>query len=178
MGPENNDILTAAFIEETAVIRVNGKGSFKICPTMKQFIHQTIDNKATNQTLIDMQNCTGMDSTFMGVIAGLSCFIKEKTNHTFKLVNLSNKNKKLLTTLGVDQVVEYSTSTSPEEKKFIHLLPTEIQSLKPDLSNKLDAAQTTLEAHATLVTINPENLDRFKSVIELLQNDVQNLSNN
>ncbi|RKX39025.1 MAG: hypothetical protein DRP64_14780, partial [Verrucomicrobia bacterium] len=49
------------------------------------------------------------------------------------------------------------------------------ETLEADFSDKLEAAKTTLEAHETLVDINPENFDKFKSVLELLQDDVRTL---
>jgi anti-anti-sigma factor len=176
MGSANHqDNLTAAFIDQTAVIRVEGRGSFKISPPMKQFIHQVIKAESANRILIDMSDCGGMDSTFMGVLAGLAYHVKDKPGITFKLINLSEKNQKLLITLGVDRVVDYSLSCTGEEQKLVEGQEGEGQTLEPDFSDKLDAAKTTLEAHETLVEINPENYDKFKSVLELLQNDVRTL---
>jgi len=177
MGSGNNsDNLTAAYIDRTAVIRMEGRGSFKISPPMKQFIHQIINTGSASRILIDMSKCSGMDSTFMGVIAGIACYIKSKPEVSFKLINLSEKNQKLLVTLGVDRVVDYSLSSSEEEQDLLNQLNGSTQPLEADLSNKLETAQTTLEAHETLVNINPENLSRFKSVLEYLQDDVRNLS--
>jgi anti-anti-sigma regulatory factor len=173
----NHDNVTAAYIDHTAVIRIEGRGSFKVSPPMKQFVHQVISKKSADCILIDMSDCTGMDSTFMGVTAGLSCLIKSKPNISFKLINLSDKNKKLLSTLGVDRVVDFSMSATSQEKELISDEDKPTQSLEPDFSDKLEAAKTTLEAHETLVDINPENLSKFKSVLELLQDDVRSLSN-
>jgi anti-sigma B factor antagonist len=172
----NNDNLTAAYINRTAVIRVEGRGSFKISPPMKQFIHQVINTESADQILIEMSNCSGMDSTYMGVVAGIACYIKSKPAFSFKLINLSEKNKKLLVTLGVDRVVDYSQSASEEEQNLLNQLSGPSQTLKPDMSNKLEAAKTTLEAHETLVDINPDNLSKFKSVVEFLQEDLHKLS--
>jgi anti-anti-sigma regulatory factor len=177
MGSGNNDNLTAAYIDKTVVIRVEGRGSFKVSPPMKQFIHQVIDSHSASRIWIDMSDCTGMDSTFMGVVAGLACLIKSKPEYSFKLINLSDKNKKLLVTLGVDRVVDYSMSPTSEETDVMTQKATGTQMLEPDFANKLDSAKTTLEAHETLVDINPENFNKFKSVLEFLQDDVRNLSN-
>ncbi len=171
----HQDNLTAAFIDQTAVIRIEGRGSFKISPSMKQFIHQVIQSNSAHRILIDMSDCIGMDSTFMGVLAGLAYHVKDKPDITFKLINLSNKNQKLLITLGVDRVVDYSLSSTGEEQKLVEGQEGERQTLESDFSDKLDAAKTTLEAHKTLADINPENYDKFKSVLELLQNDVRTL---
>ncbi len=173
----NHDNITAAYIDHTAVIRVEGRGSFKVSPPMKQFVHQIISNKSADHILIDMTDCIGMDSTFMGVTAGLSCLIKSKPDISFKLINLSEKNRKLLTTLGVDRVVDFSMSATHQEQALIGSDDKPGQALEPDFSDKLEAAKTTLEAHETLVNIHPENLNKFKSVLEFLQNDVRNLSN-
>lgn len=176
MGSCNNqDNLTAAYIDRTAVIRVEGRGSFKISPPMKQFIHQVIKSQSASHILIDMSDCCGMDSTFMGVLAGLSYHVKDKPGITFKLINLSEKNQKLLITLGVDRVVDYSLSATREEQEIVDGQGSEAQTLEADFADKLDAAKTTLEAHETLVDINPENYDKFKSVLELLKNDVRTL---
>ncbi|MBT8046215.1 MAG: STAS domain-containing protein, partial [Pontiella sp.] len=108
MDSGKSDNLTAAFIEHTAVIRVERRGSFKISTPLKQFIHHVVDTHSASRIWLDMSDCTGMDSTFMGVVAGLACLIKSRSSFSFKLLNLSEKNQKLLTTLGVDRVVDYS----------------------------------------------------------------------
>ncbi len=178
MGSGNHqDNLTAAYIDDTAVIRIEGRGSFKISPPMKQFIHQVIDSKSAGHILIDMSDCIGMDSTFMGVVAGLACHIKSKPDIRFKLINLSEKNQKLLKTLGVDRVVDYSLSATAEEQDAVEHQADGAQTLEADFSNKLEAAKTTLEAHETLVELHPENFSKFKSVLEFLQDDVRTLSN-
>ena len=176
MGSGNNqDNLTAAFIDQTAVIRVEGRGSFKTSPPMKQFIQRVVESKKAKRILIDMSDCSGMDSTFMGVLAGLSYHIKDKSGFTLKITNLSEKNEKLLTTLGVDRVVNYSLTCTGEEKELMASQGNSSQTLESDSTNTLEAAETTLEAHETLVDINPDNFVKFKSVIELLQDDIRTL---
>ncbi len=177
MGSGNNqDSLTAAYIDQTAVIRVEGRGSFRNAPPMKQFIHQVVESKSIDRILIDMSDCCGMDSTFMGVLAGLSYFIKDKPGVSLKLINLSEKNRNLLVTLGVDRVVDYSLSATAGEESLVAGQDKKLQPLEADFADKLETAKATLEAHETLVNVNPENEGRFKSVLELLQSDVRNLS--
>jgi anti-anti-sigma factor len=175
MGSETNtDNLTAAYINHVAVIRVEGRGSFKISPPMKQFIHQVMQKKSADRIVLDMATCTGMDSTFMGVIAGLACLVKAKPEFEFKLINLSEKNKKLLVTLGVDRVVDYTLATDQDEDQE-HCKICDGQVLEANLDDKLATAQTTLQAHENLVDINPDNFSKFKSVLEFLEEDVRTL---
>lgn len=172
----NSENLTAAYVNHTAVIRVEGRGSFKISPPLKQFIHQVIGNDSADNILIEMSHCSGMDSTFMGVVAGIACYVKSKPTLHFQLINLSEKNKKLLVTLGVDRVVEYSTTATDEQRTLLSQLEASSEPLASGAASKLEAAKTTLEAHEALVDINPDNLAKFKSVLEYLQDDVRNLS--
>lgn len=177
MGSSNNkNNLTAAYYDRTAVLRIEGRGSFKASPPMKRFIHQAINTESADRILIEMSHCSGMDSTFMGVVAGIACYIKSKPAFSFKLINLSEKNQKLLVTLGVDRVVDYSLSASEEEQEILNQLDGSSQTLKNDMSSKLDTAKTTLEAHQSLVDINPDNLSKFKSILEYLRDDVRKLS--
>lgn len=172
----NNNNLTAAYNDRTAVLRIDGRGSFKVSPPMKRFIHQVINTDSADRILIEMSHCSGMDSTFMGVVAGIACYIKSKPEFSFKLINLSEKNQKLLVTLGVDRVVDFTLTASEEEQGLLDQLNGSSQALDEDVSSKLEAATTTLEAHETLVEISPDNLGKFKSVLEYLQDDVRNLS--
>lgn len=176
MASGNNNNLTAAYSNRNAVLRVEGRGSFKTSPPLKQFIHQVINTESADRILVEMSHCSGMDSTFMGVVAGIACYIKSRPAFSFKLINLSEKNKKLLVTLGVDRVVDYALSASEEEQDLLNQLNGSTRNIEAEVSSKLDAAKTTLEAHETLVEINPDNLSKFKSVLEYLQDDVRNLS--
>jgi anti-sigma B factor antagonist len=178
MGSDNRqDNLTAAYIDHSLVIRIEGRGSFKISPPLKQFIHRTVETKSATRILIDMSLCKSMDSTFMGVLAGLSYQMSNKPKCTLKLIHLSEKNEKLLRTLGVDRVVNYSRDLTREEIELLERLSPDAQTLEAGATDPLDAAKTSLEAHENLVHLNPANFDKFKSVLELLQKDVENLDN-
>lgn len=177
MGSENHqDNLKAAFVDRTVVIRIDGRGSFKVSPPLKQFVLRVIESGTANHILIDMSQCCSMDSTFMGVLAGLSYQIKEKADYSLKLTNLSPKNEKLLTTLGVDRVVSYSTVPTEEEQAQMARISLDAQTVGDGKTDTLEAAKTSLEAHETLVELNPDNLVKFKSVLELLQKDVDKLN--
>jgi len=120
--------------------------------------------------VVDLENCIGLDSTFMGVLAGLSGRLK-KTNQTLELINLSDKNAHLLETLGIDQVLSFygnGHGHQPEEAETV--------SVPTDQASKKEMAETALQAHEKLVQISKENLPKFKRVIEFLKEDVDRLN--
>jgi len=167
---QNNDDLQAAIAGDKIFIRVTGRGSFRVSATLKQFIAEMISKQTISTVVLDLADCIGMDSTFMGVLAGLSGRLK-LTGQVLELINLSEKNANLLATLGVDQVItHYSHSHG-------HTLPEQpAKSLPTAEATKKDLAETALQAHETLVELSEENRPRFKRVIEYLKVDVDRLN--
>ena len=165
-----SDDLQAAIVGNKIFIRVTGRGSFKVSATLKQFVAEVIAKQPVTFVVLDLASCIGMDSTFMGVLAGLSGRLKQ-SGQTLELVNLSEKNEALLATLGVDQVItHYSHSHG-------HELPNQpAESLLTAFATKKDLAETALQAHETLVELSEENRPRFKRVIEYLKADVERLN--
>jgi len=167
---QGNDDLQAAVDGETVFVRVTGRGSFKVSSTLKQFITEMISRQPVTTVALDLKECIGMDSTFMGVLAGLSGRLK-KSGQTLELINLSEKNIRLLSTLGVDQVIDHYSHSHG------HAMPAqETSPLSTAAATKMDLARTALQAHETLVELNEENRPRFKRVIEYLKADVDRLN--
>jgi anti-anti-sigma factor len=167
---QSNDDLQAAVDGTTVFVRVTGRGSFKISATLKQFITEMISKQTVSTVALDLAECIGMDSTFMGVLAGLSGRLK-KSGQTLELINLSEKNIRLLATLGVDQVIAHYSHSHGHEMPAQE--PTQ---LPTESSTKKELAETALQAHETLVELNEENRPRFKRVIEYLKADVDRLN--
>ncbi len=167
---QSNDDLQAAITGSKVFIRVTGRGSFKVSTTLKQFIARIISQQPVSIVVLDLAECIGMDSTFMGVLAGLSGRLKQ-SGQTLELINLSDKNIKLLATLGVDQVISHYSHSHG------HDMPDQTaQSLSIDGITKKELAETALQAHQNLVELSEENRPRFKRVIEYLQADVDRLN--
>jgi anti-sigma B factor antagonist len=165
-----NDDLQAAITDDTIFIRVAGRGSFKIAAPLKQFIAEVALHRPISTVVIDLKECIGMDSTFMGVLAGLSGRLK-KTGQTLELINLSTKKAELLKTLGVDQVLSFYKDAHGHP-----LQAQETESIPTDQASKKEMAETALQAHENLVQISEENLPRFKRVIDFLKEDVNRLN--
>jgi anti-sigma B factor antagonist len=167
---QGHDDLQAAIDGDTIFVRVIGRGSFKISATLKQFLMDIPVKHSVRLIVLDLAECIGMDSTFMGVLAGISGRLKEN-GQRLELINLSEKNAKLLGTLGVDQVIaHYSHSHG-------HEVPSEsAETLPTEKASKKELAETALNAHKDLVKLSAENHPRFKRVIEYLEADVDRLN--
>ena len=169
---DRQDNLTAAEVDHKVYICLYGRGSFRISPSLKTFIKKKIETPDLTHIYLNMNDCEGMDSTFMGVLAGLACLIKARPQLCFQLTHLSKKNEDLLTTLGVNRVLDYHRASDTENPE---LRPQPQLELSIETNSKI-TAETSLEAHQNLANIDAKNRLEFKSVIELLQADLDQLN--
>ena len=169
----SSDRLVVAIQGDTAYVHVMGRGSFKISTGLKQFGIAALGD-GCREIVIDMAECTGMDSTFMGVLAGFASRLKQKEGGQIYVVNLASRTRNLLATLGLDQAVQASMegSTPPQ---FQQILSAGFgkQEIAGDDESRQSAARTMLEAHESLVSLDPENIPKFKDVISFLREDLR-----
>ena len=150
---------------QVAYIRVHGRGTFKIGPSLKQFGVRAIE-QGCSRVVVEMNDCVGMDSTFMGILAGLSTTLK-KTGGEVVVLNLSEKNLFLLKMLGLLHLVRVD-SGSPEMAQS----PTEVRSLAVE-TDKGQIMQTMIAAHEDLIDAAPDNIIKFKDVLAFLKEDLK-----
>lgn len=170
MKPET-DALLVAVDPPSAFVRVRGRGSFKFGPALKKFGASAIERRC-RRIVMDMSECIGMDSTFMGVMAGLAMRLRKECEGELVMLNLGPKNLSLLSTLGLDQllrVVDASGAPPPEQ-----MLPeASLSALDAGGTDRRVQAQTMIDAHEDLVRLSPENQSRFKDVLAYLKEDLQ-----
>lgn len=160
-------------LDKKALVRVDGRGSFKVCTALKQFGQSAIEAGCT-AAVFDMTNCVGMDSTFMGVIAGMASRLKERGSGETVMLNLTPRTRGLVATLGLDRVVQvYPLGETPEAYKRVLSMSAEMSALGTQAGNQVTTAETMLEAHENLVELSPDNLPRFKDVLTFLREDLK-----
>ncbi len=157
---------------DTALIRVQGRASFKCSPALKAFCGAAIE-RGVSRIIMNMETCIGMDSTFMGVLAGVAVRLKEATGGIIQMINLSGRTRGLLATLGLDQMVETWMPGEAPEDLAGHFREDQLDRLSDESPDRREMAQTMLEAHETLVEVFPENRPKFKDVLTYLREDLK-----
>ena len=148
----------------TVWVRVEGKGSFLNSTGLKEFSKEMI-NRGFREFAIDLKNCTVMDSTFMGTLAGVALRLRELGQGSLRVTNLNERNSDLLNNLGLDQLfILESLNSAPETAT-----QTPLAASAPD---KTTQARTMLEAHEACVEANEANAAKFKDVLEYLKQDL------
>jgi hypothetical protein len=157
------------------MVKVNGYGSFKEGPSIKRF-GAAAEDAGCNLVVFDMESCLGMDSTFMGVMAGLALRMQEDVNGRVVAMNLSAKTFSLLETLGLNRIIVcYQEGDIPDEFKAVLADVMDLEELALEGDDKMTSLTTMLSAHRNLVEADPENISRFKDVISYLDQDLKAL---
>ena len=143
-------------------IKVEGKGSFLNSGSFKEFARQMVE-RGYREFVVDLANCAMMDSTFMGTMAGVALRLKEIGRGHLHIVHCGERSHELLSGLGLDHVfdVHPNGSVAPESEV-----------LAPVAEQKQEQTRTMLEAHEALCEVAPENVFRFKDVLEYLKQDL------
>jgi anti-sigma B factor antagonist len=147
-------------------VRVEGKGSFLNSPGVKDFAKEMI-NRGHREFVVDLRNCPVMDSTFMGTLAGVALRLRELGQGHLHVINLNERNHALLSNLGLDHLFAIDmppvkTADEPAGKALDDA----------PAADRAAQAETMLEAHEALVEASPENLTKFKDVLEYLKQDL------
>ena len=168
-----NGHLLVAIQKDTAFVHVVGRGSYRTSSGLKDF-GQVAFEAGCHELVMDMADCTGMDSTFMGVLAGLAFRLKQQCRGEVLLVNLSVRTYGMLATLGLDQVIRpYMEGSTPPQYEKILDEERRLEALEHGPESRRTTAETMLEAHEHLVEISPDNQVRFKDVLTYLREELR-----
>ena len=148
-------------------VRVEGKGNFLNSGSLKEFAQEMV-NRGYREFVIDLENCAMMDSTFMGTMAAVALRLKELGQGHLHVVHAGDRSRELLSGLGLDQIFDIHSNGA---------LPPECEQMKENARTGADAqkrlrTETMLEAHQALCDAAPENISRFKDVLDYLKPDL------
>ncbi|HPN85134.1 MAG TPA: STAS domain-containing protein [Victivallales bacterium] len=145
-------------------IKVEGRATFEVSSPLRNLARRLSESPMAG-VYVNLESCSGMDSTFIGVVAMLGLHAK-KQNVPAVILNSDESNKKLLNGLGLSKIFTYTEDAYAGLKKWSDGAPTE----KVDA---LDTAKTVLSAHETLMGIDESNVPRFKNVVEFVKKDIE-----
>jgi len=152
----------------TVWVKVEGKGSFLNSGNLKEFAREMLD-RGYREFVVDLADCAMMDSTFMGTMASVALRLKELGRGHLHIVHCRNRSQELLSGLGLDQIfdIHANGARAPECGALEQATGGKLTE-----AQKQEQAETMLEAHEALCEAAPENLFRFKDVLDFLRQDL------
>ncbi|MDD6337633.1 MAG: STAS domain-containing protein [Lentisphaeria bacterium] len=144
-------------------IRVKGNASFVCAPPLRE-LAKKLPAEPFNGLRIDLEECTWMDSTFMGMLAMLGLSARKKSVPA-EIFNASEQNEKLLGGLGLKKVFEFRIGA------FDDVAGAAASNATTPESN----ARNVLDAHQTLMDIDISNVPKFEKVVEFVKKDIDKM---
>jgi len=147
-------------------IRCESKGSFLNSSIVKQWTDDQFVS-AANEFVMDLEACTGMDSTFMGMMAGLAIKLQGAANSCLQLCGVNNSNKESLEELGIDSLIEINP-TETEWNSNCQTIRAELSEWSPEKACTPNP-ELIIDTHKTLGSLSLENEKEFSAVIKTFE---------
>ena len=161
----NSNIILACNVNGLGWVRCEGKGSFMNSPKLKAWADDQLKS-GTVHVVIDLEHCTGMDSTFMGTMAGLAMRLIKTSGGILEVTSADEKNSQALDDLGLSSLMQInpeSPSWSGQEGAMRKSL-TEYGQV-----NSTDRTKHVFDAHKTLCDADDSNSEKFSTVLDCLE---------
>lgn len=151
---------------DPVVVRVTGRASFQNSACLRDFVNEMLA-QGKLKFVFDFQHCTSMDSTFLGVLAGIALELRKRpAAGSLVLARLGQRNLELVRNLGLHRLLTVDGGESAMGfdrcDKALHC---------PDRT-ELEHARLVLEAHENLVAADESNRGKFQDVLVFLKNRV------
>ena len=158
--------------EKCACVKISGRANFASSIDLRTLLDELL-RKGYDFFVLDLGECTLMDSTFLGVLAGFGLKINgprgESKDRRLERFNPTPRIEELLESLGVLRLFKITRNAMvlPESTQ-----PAEAQPSNP---SREEVTRTCLDAHRLLMHLHPENVNRFKDVAQFLAEDLKKL---
>ena len=157
--------------EKFACIKIIGRANFNSSIDFRALLNGLLQ-QGFSYFILEVSECTLMDSTFLGVLAGFGIKLaggqKEPTVRPIELLNANNRIIDLLENLGVLHL--FSRTEGP-----LKLECQQTRDYAPLNPTREEVTRACLEAHETLMEIDPNNVPKFKEVAQFLAEDLKKL---
>jgi len=159
-------------------IRIVGRGTFQNGQPLRRYAMEML-GRGCDQFFVDLNQCQGMDSTFLGVLAGIGLRLSQSGRAgKVHVLNVSTRNVELLQTLGLDRLFDvnlvgrdHTHHVFPEEAGFQMLPDSDLVETAKSL-NKRDTANFMLESHNNLIKADPRNAPKFQDLTKFLRDKI------
>lgn len=168
----NNSSILFGLFDEFLWVRCSGRGSFANSPTVKSLGDDYIASGG-RLIVIDLETCSGIDSTFMGTLAGLSRRLLP-IGGSVQIASPSERCLSALESLGLDALLSIEPPTAPWRGKVEQIRAALGTENAPSVH--LDAKEQTLNvlnSHLTLSEMSEENEEKFRNVTDCLKEELE-----
>lgn len=155
-------------LDDTVCIRVQGRATHLHGQPLRDACRELI-HRGLLRFELDLGKCSYMDSTFLGVLVGISMRLQKLNADPLVIYRISPRNAELFKTLGIDRFFRIDSpgalARAEGPLKDAHPL-AEVKQATPAW------ATSVIEAHEILIESDDRNEPRFKDLLTFLKEDL------
>ncbi|MGE9296441.1 MAG: STAS domain-containing protein [Puniceicoccales bacterium] len=164
MAENESPVFLVDAYSDPVILRIRGRASFLNCAPVRDFFDR-VSEMGKRSVVIDFEGCTGMDSTFLGIMAGAALeFRKMDPPGDFTLVRLSQRNLELVRNLGLHRILNVESGDFD-----MNFAAQSAESLDGISQSEKENARMVLQAHESLVEADESNQKKFQDVLSFLR---------
>lgn len=153
---------------DPVMIRIEGRASFQNSASLRDFMSE-MRRQGRTRFVMDFKNCTSMDSTFLGVLAGAALDLRKSgAGGSLVVCRVGERNLELIKNLGLHRLLVIDDGAAPAEPC------AGATALAPQAKlGELENARLVLASHENLVAADATNATKFQDVLAFLKNRVE-----
>lgn len=156
-----------SFSGTSCIIRLIGDMKYTtVASDFEVFIDALLEKEDIKDVIVDMRECTYIDSTDLGILARVA--ITQVQRQAPKPIIVHEEASRIVKTIeeiGLGRIFNLMTSIDLAESDF-----TEIDSAEE--KSELALAKMMVSAHQQLVDVDEANREKFSSVIDFMENEI------
>lgn len=122
--------------------------------------------------VVDLGACTGMDSTFMGTLAGMAARLATQDGGVLQIADTGARNRRSLEDLGLDFLMVIDPPESAWRDRLDEIRAGLQPPQKVAAPGQVQRAMHVLESHQVLAGTNDNNARVFSEVVSMLEDDL------
>lgn len=150
------------------LVLIRGRANYTTCRPFGEFLAAAAET-GRRTLVIDLKECSSLDSTVLGLIAGAVSDFRKKNGEIF-IQNASGRIRDVIVNLGLPALL--TLLPEGEIAPAAELLLAGTDSTTETHTAAPASNSTILHAHETLMAANPENIARFKDVVAFMREDL------
>jgi anti-sigma B factor antagonist len=155
---------------DPVMIRIEGRASFQNSASLRDFMAE-MRRQGRSRFVMDFQNCTSMDSTFLGVLAGAALDLRKAgAAGSLVLCRVGERNLELIKNLGLHRLLTVDAGAA---EPLPSLGGGGTALVVPGKMNELENARLVLAAHENLIAADEANRAKFQDVLAFLKSRVE-----
>lgn len=164
MGDEAKYLLASH--DKKYFIKIVGSARYSNCAAFGSFVlNKLLRDDSCEDILVDLRETDFLDSTNLGLLAKMGGFIFSKFHRKMAVVSTDKSINDLLVNTGFDRIM--LIIDNPD------YVLSELGNLPEASQGEMNLAKLMLEAHQELMELSDENKRKFRTVVEMLKDEME-----